>query len=128
MREWHRLFGLTLTAYFTDSAYRVEVEKDISLKQQLWDVVIIEQESGGPLQEPPDDLENLARHNMLKYKSLREPLNGWTLDELVGHYFEKSTYRVLRGGAFGSKTNYLRARIAPGTPPMTGASTGVFVW
>jgi hypothetical protein len=86
MMEWHRLFGLALTDYFTDSAYRVELEKDLSLKQQLLDVVIIEQESQKPLPESPDGLENLARHNLLTYKSLREPLDGWALDELVGHY------------------------------------------
>jgi hypothetical protein len=86
MIEWHRSFGLALTDYFTDSAYRVELEKDLSLKQQFLDVVIIEQESGQPLPEPADGLENLARHNLLTYKSIREPLNGWTLDELVGHY------------------------------------------
>jgi hypothetical protein len=86
MMEWHRLFGLALTDFFTDSAYRVELEKDLSLKQQLLDVVIIEQESERPLPEPPDGLENLARHNLLTYKSLREPLDGWALDELVGHY------------------------------------------
>lgn len=84
--DWHRLFGLTLTDYFTDTAYRVELEKDLSLKQQLLDVVIIEQESGRPIQELPDGLENLARHNLLTYKSLRQPLDAWALDELVGHY------------------------------------------
>jgi hypothetical protein len=86
MMEWHRLFGLALMDYFTDSAYRVELEKDLSLKQQFYDVVIIEQEAGQPLLEIPDGLENLARHNLLTYKSLRQPLDGWTLDELIGHY------------------------------------------
>ncbi len=84
--EWHRIFGLALTDYFTDSAYRVELEKDLSLKQQLLDVVIIEQQSRGQILELPDGLENLGRYNLLTYKSLREPLDGWTLDELVGHY------------------------------------------
>ena len=84
--EWHRLFGLALTDYFTGSAYRVEVEKDLSLKQQFLDVVIIEQESNGQIQELPDGLENLTRHNLLTYKSLRQHLDSWALDELVGHY------------------------------------------
>jgi hypothetical protein len=84
--NWHRLFGVTLTDFFTDTAYRVDLEKDLSLKQQLLDVVIIEEESGKTIQEPPDGLENLARHNLLTYKSLHQPLDGWALDELVGHY------------------------------------------
>lgn len=86
MIGWHRLFGLTLTDFFTDSAYRVELEKDLSFKQQFIDVIIIESETGKPMPEPPDGLENLARHNLLTYKSLHEPLDAWTLDELVGHY------------------------------------------
>jgi hypothetical protein len=84
--KWHRLFGLALTDFFTDTAYRVELEKDLSLKQQFLDVVIIEQESGKPLAEVPDGLDNLAKHNLLTYKSLRQTLNSWALDELVGHY------------------------------------------
>ncbi len=84
--EWHRLFGLALTDYFTDSSYRVELEKDLSLKQQLLDVVIIEQEANGQMPEVPDGLENLTRHNLMTYKSLRQPLDGWALDEFVGHY------------------------------------------
>jgi len=86
MLEWHRLFGLALTDYFTDSVYRVEVEKDLSRVQQLLDVVIIEQEAEGQITELPDGLENLARHNLLTYKSLRQPLDAWALDELIGHY------------------------------------------
>jgi hypothetical protein len=84
--DWHRLFGVTLTDFFSNTAYRVELEKDLSLKQQFLDVVIIEKESGEPIVELPDGLENLARHNLLTYKSLRQPLDGWALDELVGHY------------------------------------------
>ncbi len=86
MIDWHRLFGLTLTDYFTDSCYKVEMEKDLSIKQQLLDVLIIEQRSGNQITEPPDGLENLGRHNLLTYKSLRQPLDAWALDELVGHY------------------------------------------
>jgi len=86
MIEWHRIFGLTLADFFTGSAYRVEVEKDLSLKQQFVDVVIIEWEAGGPIPELPDGLEDLARHNLLSYKSRHQPLEGWTRDELLAYY------------------------------------------
>lgn len=86
MIGWHRLFGLTLTDFFTDTAFHVELEKDLSLKQQFIDVIIIENETGKPLPEMPDGLENLGRFNLLTYKSLHEPLDAWALDELVGHY------------------------------------------
>lgn len=48
MIHWHRLFGMTLTDFFTDTAYTVELEKDLSLKQQQLDVVIIEKGEGAP--------------------------------------------------------------------------------
>ncbi|OQX02734.1 MAG: hypothetical protein BWK80_57250 [Desulfobacteraceae bacterium IS3] len=86
MMEWHRLFGLTLTDYFTGSSYSVELEKDLSLKQQFLDVVIIEKKNGALPPELPDGFENLAAHNLVTYKSLRESLDEWTMDELVGHY------------------------------------------
>ena len=33
--DWHRLFGLILTDFFTDSPFVVELEKDLALKRQL---------------------------------------------------------------------------------------------
>ena len=41
LREWHRLFGLLLTDFFTDSPFTVEVERDLSEQQQFLDVVIL---------------------------------------------------------------------------------------
>jgi hypothetical protein len=35
--NWHRLFGLLLTDFFTASPFIVELEKDLSLKKQLLD-------------------------------------------------------------------------------------------
>lgn len=86
MINWHRLFGLTLVDYFTDTGYSVELEKDLSLKQQFVDVIIIEQGEQVRLADVPDGLDNLGRYNLMTYKSLREPLDGWALDELIGHY------------------------------------------
>jgi hypothetical protein len=34
----------------------------------------------------PDGFEDLAAHNLVSFKSYQEPLTGWALDELVGHY------------------------------------------
>lgn len=39
-----------------------------------------------PVSETPDGLENLVRHNLITYKSTRQPLDAWTLDELLGHF------------------------------------------
>ncbi len=92
IRQWHRLFGITLTDVFSDSPWRVELEKELALQSQLLDVVIIEQTRGvteGPFAtgvELPDGLDGLRAHNLLTYKSHHEPLDGWALDELIGHY------------------------------------------
>ncbi len=84
--NWHRIFGLTLADFFTGTRYTVELEKDLSLQQQFVDVVVIEQTEGAPVEELPDGLDNLGPHNLATYKSFHQPLDAWTLDELLGHY------------------------------------------
>jgi len=86
MIDWHRLLGLALTDFFTDSPFVVELEKDLSLKQQFLDVVILRKGEGEFSGRLPDGLDNLAEHNLLSYKSVREPFDDWTLDELIGYY------------------------------------------
>lgn len=86
MMNWHRLFGLALIDFFTDTGYTVELEKDLSLQQQFVDVIVVERGKHAKLIDIPDGLDNLARYNLMTYKSLREPLDDWTLDELIGHY------------------------------------------
>ena len=39
MIDWHRLFGIALTDFFADSSFIVELEKDLSLKRQMLDIV-----------------------------------------------------------------------------------------
>jgi hypothetical protein len=70
----------------------VELEKELALRSQLLDVVIIEQGAGGERTgaaaelELPDGLEGLRAHNLLTYKSQHEALDGWAIEELIGHY------------------------------------------
>ena len=90
--NWHRLFGLTLMDLLTGSNYQVELEKELSVKKQYLDVVIIRKTTGKPLMEIPVGLEQLTEHNLLTYKSLREPLDDWAIEELIGHY---TNYRKL---------------------------------
>jgi len=86
MINWHRLFGLTLVDYFTGSPWKVELETDLSLKQQFLDVIIVRRDQGTFSGRLPDGLEDLSDYNLLSYKSLREPLDDWALKELTGHY------------------------------------------
>ena len=86
LTDWHHLFGMTLTDYFSDTSYKVELEKELSLKKQRLDVVIIDEREGKPPDELPDGFDNLLAHNLLSYKSLREPFDDWSADELIGHF------------------------------------------
>ena len=84
--NWHRLFGLLLTDFFTGSPYVVELEKDLSVKKQLLDVVILRKGQGRFMRPLPDGFDNLAVHNLITFKSHREALDDWALKELTGHY------------------------------------------
>jgi hypothetical protein len=85
--NWRRLFGLILMDYFSDRGFRVELEKDLSQKRQYLDVVIVERkDEEANLSGICDGFDNLSSHNLLSYKSKRQSLNAWALEELIGHY------------------------------------------
>ena len=84
--NWHRFFGLILMDFFTDSPFIVELEKDLSVKKQLLDVVILRKKEGAFNERLPDGLDNLTQHNLITFKSYQETLDDWSLKELIGHY------------------------------------------
>jgi hypothetical protein len=86
LRDWHRLFGLLLTDFFTGSSFTVDVERDLSEQQQFLDVVIVRRGRGRFEGHLPDGLDQLAGHNLVSFKSHREALDGWAIKELIGHY------------------------------------------
>ncbi len=86
LRDWHRLFGLLLTDFFTGSPFTVEIERDLSQQQQFLDVVILRRSRGRFAGRLPDGLDGLAAHNLLTFKSHREALDAWAMKELIGHY------------------------------------------
>ena len=86
MRDWHRLFGLLLTDFFTDSPFTVEIEPDLSKQQQFLDVLILRRKRGQFAERLPDGLDELAEHNLITFKSHREALDAWAMKELIGHY------------------------------------------
>ena len=85
LRDWHRLFGLLLADFFTDSPFQVEFERDVSVQQQLLDVVIVRRKPGPFADRLPDGLEGLVAHNLITFKSHHEALDAWAMKELVGH-------------------------------------------
>src|SRR5271170_309088 len=84
--NWHRLFGLLLTDFFAGSPFVVELEKDLSMKKHLLDVVILRKGNGQFAGRLPDGLYDLAAHNLITFKSFQEALDDWALKELTGHY------------------------------------------
>ncbi|MGH7174592.1 MAG: magnesium transporter MgtE N-terminal domain-containing protein [Gemmataceae bacterium] len=86
LRDWHRLFGLLLTDFFTDSPFSVEIETDLSMQQQFLDIVVVRQRPERFAGRLPDGLEDLAEHNLITFKSHREALDDWAVRELVSHY------------------------------------------
>jgi hypothetical protein len=86
LRDWHRLFGLLLTDYFSGSPFQVEIERDLSVQQQFLDVVIIRRGRGKFPGRLPDGLDGLRAHNLVTFKSHHEALDDWAVKELVGHY------------------------------------------
>jgi hypothetical protein len=49
-------------------------------------VVLIRKEAGPLPCRLPDGFEELVAHNLVSFKSYQEALDGWALNELVGHY------------------------------------------
>jgi len=86
MTNWHRLFGLLLSDFFTGSPFVVDLEKDLSMMKQLLDVVIVRKGPGEFAGSLPDGFDKLAPHNLITFKSHHEALDDWALKELTGHY------------------------------------------
>jgi hypothetical protein len=85
-RDWHRLFGLLLTDFFTGGPFVVDLERDLSQQQQMLDVVIVRRRRGRFSERLPDGLEDLTDHNLITFKSHHEALDAWAMKELIGHY------------------------------------------
>jgi hypothetical protein len=66
LRDWHRLFGLLLTDFFTDLPFVVEIERDLSEQQQFLDVVVVRRHRGPFAERLPDGLEGLTAHNLIR--------------------------------------------------------------
>ena len=112
---WHRLFGLLLMDYLSTRGFDVELEKDLSLKRQYLDVVVVVQTEREPaLAGICDGFDNLGRHNLLSYKSLHQSLNAWALEELIGHYVNYRKILGLKEGRSGDIRLYAVCTRHPG--------------
>ncbi len=82
---WHDLLGLICTDFLADSPFAVETEKDLSRKKQLLDLVIVRKSDAPFSGRLPDGLDDLARHNLITFKSFQETLDVWAMKELLAH-------------------------------------------
>ena len=100
-RRWHRLFGLPLSDHLAGSPFTVELEVDLSQRQQLLDVLVVRRRPGRVLRRLPDGLDDLVAHNLITFKSFREALTDWVLKELTGHYVNYRKQASQRGRYLG---------------------------
>jgi len=70
---------------FMSTPFVVEVEIDLSVQQQLLDILVIRKTADSISEPLPDGLDNLAEYNLLTYKSRSESLDARALDELLSH-------------------------------------------
>lgn len=85
-RDWHCMFGLLVTDFFTGLPFDVDLERDMSKQQQFLDMVSVRRKSGTFNVRLPDGLDDMAVHNLITFKSYREALDAWAIKELLGHY------------------------------------------
>jgi hypothetical protein len=71
--------------FFWGTTATVEMEKDLAVKQQLLDVVIVRHDDTTVPLRPPDGFEDLGKHNLVSFKSMTDTLDEETLEELIGH-------------------------------------------
>ena len=97
MIAWHKILGMSLVDFFSDTNYSVEIEKELEIPQFL-DYLVVK---GDCIEEPsilfPDGFETLSQYNLMTFKSLRQPLDRWAIDELICYYV---LYRKLVSPSF----------------------------
>ena len=92
--DWHRAFGIAIKRLISEHGYSVHMEMEVSQQKQLLDLIIIRQEQVKPIQTEQlcDGFDNLAKYNLISYKSLHESFNDFAVEELYGYYI---SYRKL---------------------------------
>src|SRR5262245_20904802 len=85
-QDWHRMFGAFLRDHLAKQPVTVETEYDLSLQQQLLDVVVIRKGDEPLTMQLPSGFDDLPKHTLISFKSHQETLDGEAMDELIGHY------------------------------------------
>lgn len=86
-KNWHKLFGLLMQDFFTGTPCEVELERDLSVKSQFLDVIILHKPDVVLDRALPDGLEgHIVERNLITFKSHHQALDKGALDELHAHY------------------------------------------
>jgi hypothetical protein len=116
IRPYHREFGIAWSDLFEGSGITVEVEVDLSLKQQFLDLIIIRRGNAAIPCPLPDGFGELAPHNLITLKSPWEALDGWALQELIGHYVNYRKQTSESGGMLNATGEYRLFAVAARFP------------
>jgi hypothetical protein len=115
--RWHHLFGMSWKDFFFGTDVKVQDEIDLSHHRQLLDLLIVRPDGNVPLPERmPDGFEELAAHNLITFKSHREPLTSFALNELVGHYVNYRKQTRSRSNDLLPETDFLRFAVVARRP------------
>jgi hypothetical protein len=140
MRDWHRVFSVSLADVVTGLPFRVVQEFELSRLKQRLDTAIIclteAQVSEHFWPDLPDGLTDLADHNLLSYKSMRESLTCASMWELVSYGVIYAKQQWKKGWAEAVQdrtklkliavTTHRPAWLTPGcTPPPNRLADGV---
>ena len=91
--DWHRAFSIAIKKLISEHGYSVETEVEVSQQKQLLDLIIVRQEQQKPIHQKAklcDGFDNLAKYNLISYKSLHESFNTYTVEELYSYYINYS--------------------------------------
>jgi hypothetical protein len=85
--DWHQLFGLIVVDYLHEEPVDIQREVDVSLVQQLMDMVLIKEGDHEFKRALPDGMQDwLRRHNVISFKSHSETFGIDALDELFAGF------------------------------------------
>jgi hypothetical protein len=85
-RDWHRLFALMLHYRLIDTPLEVETEIDVTKQIQALDILVVRRSPGEINVTLPDGFSDLAKYNLISFKSIHEALDKWAIRELSSHY------------------------------------------
>ena len=67
MIEWHKILGMALVDFFSNTNYSVEIEKELEIPQYLDYLVVKGNNINNSTLILPDGMETLSQYNLLTF-------------------------------------------------------------